>query len=66
MIEVGVFMVGCLFGAALVKYGIDLWSKCISQVREEEPLFGLPSEPVMQEFTGEEEPPVMQEETEVL
>ena len=63
MIEVGIFAIGVVFGAALVRYGVGLGFKAFTQAKEDMPLNDN-STPIGQEYT--EEIPISQENTEIL
>lgn len=64
MIEIGIFIVGVLFGAGLVRYGMGLGFKAIFQAKEDAPLGGEASIPIEQGYTEDE--PIKQDETEDL
>lgn len=66
MIEIGIFIVGALFGAALVRYGMGLGFKAIFQAKEDSPLGGEGSLPIEQTHTEDEDLPISQAETEDL
>lgn len=61
MIEVGIFALGAIFGAVLVRYGMGLGFKAIFQAKDETPLRDN-SKPIEQSYTEDE--PISQSETE--
>ena len=65
MIEIGIFIIGVLFGVGLTRYGIGLGFKAIYQAKEDLPLMDN-SKPIEQSYTEDEDVPISQEETEDL
>jgi len=63
MIEVGIFALGVVFGAVLVRYGVGLGFKMFYQAKEDMPLSDN-SSPIEQSNTEDE--PISQESTEIL
>lgn len=51
----GIFSLGLLIGAGLVRYGIGLGTRIVERAKEGLPAFGKEEEPIEQNHTGDQD-----------